>query len=105
MADEIPREAQGCIIFTLYRVPLMAVHLHVMGLSRGVSPNGFLAIIPHTSLLIILNLAVLPLALTGKSWVTTRLLPALVLLSALIMPLLTQTRSGLLLAICLGVVL
>lgn len=94
----------GCVFFTLYSVLLMIWHVHVLELSRDIAPNGFLATIPQTSLSIILGL----LAVTGLSGAAhgtfqKRVLPALILCAALSVPLLSQTRSGLLLALVMGV--
>lgn len=92
----------GCLFFTLYSVPLMIYQMLVVNAGRAPPPNGFLGIIPHTSFAIILSLASLQLATTGRGFIRTRLLPGIALLSALVMPLLTQTRSGFLLLIALG---
>lgn len=91
----------GCFFFALYSVPLMVYQMIVMGSGRLLPPNGFLGIIPHTSLAIILSLVALRLAAGGQGFVVTRLVPGVALASALVMPLLTQTRSGFLLLLAM----
>jgi O-antigen ligase len=82
----------------------MIWHVHILGLERDIEPNGFLATIPHTSLAIILGLlAAISLSGTAYGMVQKRVLPALILCAALSVPLLSQTRSGLLLALTMGV--
>jgi O-antigen ligase len=74
----------------------------VLGQFRGIAPNGFLGIIPHTSLSIILGMLALRLWVAADGSFRQRLLPALLVCGAFSMPLLTQTRSGLVLALLLG---
>jgi O-antigen ligase len=92
----------GCLLFLLVTVPLMFWHLHVLGLSRGVLPNGFLGIIPHTSLALILGTLALTLLVQPDGSLRRRWLAVPMIICTLGVPLLTQTRSGLLLALCLG---
>ncbi|MEB0134453.1 O-antigen ligase family protein [Actimicrobium sp. CCC2.4] len=92
----------GCLLFLLATVPLMFWHLHVLGLARGVLPNGFLGIIPHTSLALILGALALALLVQQDGSLRRRWLALPLIGYALAVPLLTQTRSGLLLALCLG---
>lgn len=92
----------GCVLFTLYSVPLMIYHMVILGAERGVPPNGFLPIIAHTSFAIIFALAALPLAAQGRGLLIKKILPLATLCAAIAMPLLTQTRSGLLLLLALG---
>ncbi|MEC5215833.1 O-antigen ligase [Actimicrobium sp. GrIS 1.19] len=93
----------GCLFFTVYTVPLMLWHLHVMGLERGILPNGFVGIIPHTSLALILGTLALTLLVQADGTIRKRALALLLIGCTFSVPLLTQTRSGLLLALCLGV--
>lgn len=93
----------GCLLFLLVTVPLMFWHLHVLELGRAVLPNGFLGIIPHTSLALILGTLALTLLVQPDGSLRRSWLAILIIGYALAVPLLTQTRSGLLLALCLGV--
>jgi O-antigen ligase len=93
----------GCVFFTLYSVVLMFWHMHVQGLDRGIAPNGFLGIIPHTSLSIILAMLALRLKTGTDGSFQRRLLPVLLMCCTFIVPLLTETRSGLLLALAMSV--
>lgn len=92
----------SCLLFMLVTLPLMVWHLHVLGLSRGVLPNGFLGIIPHTSLALILGTLALTLLVQADGSLRRRWLAVPMIGCALAVPLLTQTRSGLLLALCLA---
>jgi O-antigen ligase len=91
----------GCLFFTLYSVPLMVYQMWVIGTGRAEPPNGFLEIIPHTSFAIILSLAGLRLAATGQGFLVRRLVPGAAIASALVMPVLAQTRSGFLLLLAM----
>jgi O-antigen ligase len=95
----------GCAFFAVYSPVLMFWHMHVLGLFRGIAPNGFLGLIPHTSLSIILGMLALRLWVAGDGSFRQRLLPALLMCSAFSVPLLTQTRSGLVLALALGILI
>lgn len=104
----------GCVFYVAYTIPLMFWHMHIQGLERGISPNGFLGIIPHTSLAIILAILALYLAATPgpvsdekrprfSGWpFSQHLLPAFLLMAIIAVPMLTQTRSGLLLALLMA---
>lgn len=93
----------GCAFFTVYSMGLMFWHIRVLGLDRGISPNGFISIIPHTSLSIVLGMLALPLWAAPDGVTRRRLAPAMLLCVAFSVPLLSQTRSGLALALCLGI--
>lgn len=95
----------GCIFFTVYSAGLMAVHMQVLHLDRGISPNGFLATIPQTSLSIILAVVALQCWVAPNGLLRNRVAPALLLAIAFSVPLLSQTRSGLGVALALGIVL
>lgn len=95
----------GCVFFTVYSMGLMAVHMRVLHLSRGISPNGFLATIPQTSLSVILAIVALQCWVTPNGMVRGRVAPVVLLAIAFAVPLVSQTRSGLGLAFALGVVL
>ena len=95
----------GCAFFTVYSMGLMAWHIHVLGLDRGISPNGVLGTIPQTSLSIILSMVALRLWIGPDGILRNRLAPAVLLAIAFSVPLLSQTRSGLLLALVLGIML
>lgn len=95
----------SCLLFLLVTVPQMFWHLHVLGLSRSVLPNGFVGIIPHTSIALILGTLALTLLVQPDGSLRRRWLAIPMIGTALAVPLLTQTRSGLLLALCLGVLL
>lgn len=95
----------GCAYFTVYSMGLMFWHMHVAGLDRGISPNGFLGTIPQTSLSIILSMAALRLWVAPDGALRQRIAPALLLVVAFSVPLLSQTRSGLALALALGIML
>jgi len=94
----------GCIFFTVYSMGLMAVHMHVLHLDRGISPNGFLPTIPQTSLSIILAMVALQSWVAPDGLLRSRIAPALLLAIAFSVPLLSQTRSGLGVALALGIV-
>jgi O-antigen ligase len=94
----------GCIFFTVYSMGLMAVHMHVLHLDRGISPNGFLATIPQTSLSIILAMVALQSWVAPNGLLRSRFAPAALLAIAFSVPLLSQTRSGLGVALALGIV-
>lgn len=93
----------GCVIFTVYSMGLMAVHMHVLHLDRGISPNGFLPTIPQTSLSIILAMVALQCWVAPDGVLRSRVAPALLLAIAFSVPLLSQTRSGLGVALGLGI--
>ena len=95
----------GCAYFTVYSMGLMFWHMHVAGLDRGISPNGFLGTIPQTSLSIILSMVALRLWVAPDGTARKRMAPALLLVVAFSVPLLSQTRSGLALALVLGIML
>jgi O-antigen ligase len=95
----------GCIFFTVYSMGLMTVHMHVLHLDRGISPNGVLGTIPQTSLSIILAMVALQCWVGPNGLLRNRVAPALLLAIAFSVPLLSQTRSGLGLALALGVML
>ena len=95
----------GCAYFTVYSMGLMFWHMHVLGLDRGISPNGLLGTIPQTSLSIILSLLALRLWVAPDGTLRKRIAPALLLVIAFSVPLLSQTRSGLALALVLGIML
>jgi O-antigen ligase len=95
----------GCVFFTLYSMGLMAVHMHVLHLDRGISPNGFLGTIPQTSLSIILAMVALQCWVASNGLLRNRVAPAVLLAIAFSVPLLSQTRSGLGVALALGIVL
>jgi O-antigen ligase len=95
----------GCVFFTVYSMFLMAVHMHVLHLDRGISPNGFLGTIPQTSLSIILAMVALRCWVAPDGSLRSRVAPAVLLAIAFSVPLLSQTRSGLGVALALGVVL
>ena len=92
----------GCVFFTVYSMGLMAVHMHVLHLDRGISPNGFLGTIPQTSLSIILAMVALQCWVAPTGLLRSRVAPALLLVVAFCVPLLSQTRSGLGVALALG---
>jgi O-antigen ligase len=94
----------GCVFFTVYSMGLMAVHMHVLHLDRGISPNGFLGTIPQTSLSIILAVVALQCWVRPDGLLRNRVAPALLLAVAFSVPLLSQTRSGLGVALALGLV-
>lgn len=94
----------GCAFFTLYSMGLMAVHMHVLHLDRGISPNGFLGTIPQTSLSIILAMVALQCWVAPTGLLRSRVAPAVLLAVAFSVPLLSQTRSGLGVALALGLV-
>jgi O-antigen ligase len=91
----------GCVLYIVYTVPLMIWHMQVAGLERGISPNGFLGIIPHTSLSIILGIMALQLVDRTGPRSRARLLPVFLMAAIVAVP---QTRSGLLLALIMTVV-
>ncbi|MES2538044.1 MAG: O-antigen ligase family protein [Pseudomonadota bacterium] len=95
----------GCAFFTVYSAVLMSWHMHVLGMDRGIAPNGVLGIIPHTSLSIILGMLAMRLWVAADGSFRQRLWPMLLLCSAFSVPLLTQTRSGLALALLLGILI
>jgi O-antigen ligase len=95
----------GCVFFTVYSMGLMAVHMHVLHLDRGISPNGFLGTIPQTSLSIILAMVALQCWIAPNGLLRSRIAPAALLAIAFSVPLLSQTRSGLGVALALGIVL
>ncbi|MET0962523.1 MAG: O-antigen ligase family protein [Noviherbaspirillum sp.] len=95
----------GCAFFTVYSMGLMAWHIHGLGLDRGIAPNGFLATIPQTSLSIILSMVALRLWVGPEGALRRRAAPVLLLAIAFCVPLLSQTRSGLVLALVLGIML
>ena len=95
----------GCVFFTIYSMGLMAVHMHVLHLDRGIGPNGFLGTIPQTSLSIILAVVALRCWVNADGLLRNRVAPALLLAVAFSVPLLSQTRSGLGVALALGIVL
>ena len=94
----------GCVFFTVYSMGLMAVHMHVLHLDRGIAPNGFLGTIPQTSLSIILAMVALQCWVAPNGMLRSRFAPAALLAIAFSVPLLSQTRSGLGLALALGIV-
>lgn len=94
----------GCVFFTVYSMGLMAVHMHVLHLDRGISPNGFLGTIPQTSLSIILAMVALQCWVAPTGLLRSRVAPAVLLAVAFSVPLLSQTRSGLGVALALGLV-
>ncbi len=95
----------GCVFFTVYSMGLMAVHMHVLNLDRGINPNGFLGTIPQTSLSIILAMVALQCWVAPDGVLRSRVAPAVLLAIAFSVPLLSQTRSGLGVALALGIVL
>jgi O-antigen ligase len=95
----------GCAFFTVYSMGLMAVHMQVLHLSRGVNPNGFLATVPQTSLSIILAVVALQCWVAPNGMLRSRVAPTVLLGIAFCVPLVSQTRSGLGVALALGVVL
>jgi O-antigen ligase len=95
----------ACAFFPVYTAGLMYWHMRILGLDRGISPNNFLAIIPMTSLSIILSMLALRLWVARDGAVRRRLAPAALLCIAFSVPLLSQTRSGLILAMALGIML
>jgi O-antigen ligase len=95
----------GCVFFTIYSMGLMAVHMHVLHLDRGISPNGFLGTIPQTSLSIILAMVALQCWVKADGLLRNRVAPTVLLAVAFSVPLLSQTRSGLGVALALGIVL
>jgi len=95
----------GCVFFTVYSMGLMTVHMHVLHLDRGISPNGYLPTIPQTSLSIILAMVALQCWVRPDGLLRNRIAPALLLSIAFSVPLLSQTRSGLGVALALGFVL
>lgn len=94
----------GCVFFTVYSMGLMAVHMHLLHLDRGISPNGFLGTIPQTSLSIILAMVALQCWVAADGTVRNRVAPAALLAISFAVPLLGQTRSGLGVALALGLV-
>ena len=94
----------GCVFFTVYSMGLMAVHMHLLHLDRGISPNGFLGTIPQTSLSIILAMVALQCWVSADGVVRNRVAPAVLLVISFAVPLLGQTRSGLGVALALGLV-
>ena len=94
----------GCVFFTVYSMGLMAVHMHLLHLDRGISPNGFLGTIPQTSLSIILAMVALQCWVAADGVVRNRVAPAALLVISFAVPLLGQTRSGLGVALALGLV-
>ena len=95
----------GCVFFTVFSMGLMAVHMHVLNLDRGINPNGFLGTIPQTSLSIILAMVALQCWVAPDGILRSRVAPAVLLAIAFSVPLLSQTRSGLGVALALGIVL
>ncbi|WP_344763584.1 O-antigen ligase family protein [Actimicrobium antarcticum] len=95
---------RGCLVFVLYSVALLLVHMQILGLDRGAPPNGFLAIIPQTSLTIVLAALSTWLWLDADGTWRKRIPPILLCLLGLAAPLLSVTRSGLLIAASLGIV-
>jgi O-antigen ligase len=93
----------GCVFFITYSIILMFWHMHVLELDRGIAPNGFLGIIPHTSISIILGMLALRLKIGPDGSFQRRLLPVLLMCCAFIVPLLSETRSGLLLVLAMSV--
>ena len=94
----------GCVFFTVYSMGLMAVHMHLLHLDRGISPNGFLGTIPQTSRSIILAMVALQCWVAADGTVRNRVAPAALLAISFAVPLLGQTRSGLGVALALGLV-
>ena len=95
----------GCVAFALYSTGLMVVHFQFQHLGRDIFPNGFLAVIPHTSLAIILAFVGLQVRAHADGGLRYRFLLPVLVGCALALPLLTQTRSGILLVLALGAVL
>ncbi|MDB5928886.1 MAG: hypothetical protein JWR60_593 [Polaromonas sp.] len=95
----------GCVFFTIYSMGLMTVHMHVLHLDRGISPNGFLGTIPQTSLSIILAMVALQCWVKADGLLRKRVAPTVLMAVAFSVPLLSQTRSGLGVALALGIVL
>jgi O-antigen ligase len=93
------------VFFTVFSMGLMAVHMHVLNLDRGINPNGFLGTIPQTSLSIILAMVALQCWVAPDGILRSRVAPAVLLAIAFSVPLLSQTRSGLGVALALGIVL
>lgn len=93
----------GCIFFTIYSAALMFWHVRILGLDRSIAPNGFLLIIPHTTLSIILAMLALRLQIGADGSFKRRMLSILLICCAVSVPLFSETRSGFLLALLMGV--
>lgn len=92
----------GCVFFTIYSAVLFFWHTQILGLNRGIPPNGFLLTIPHTTFSIILAMLALRLQIGVDGTFQQRLLSILLMCCALSVPILSQTRSGLLLILVMG---
>ncbi|MDB5763831.1 MAG: O-antigen polymerase [Herminiimonas sp.] len=95
----------GCFIFAIYSPLLMLWHMYILGASRADAPNGFLEIIPHTSLTIILSFLAAQLWIRAKTLKKKLAYAALTICIGFPVPVITQTRTGLLLILFLCVFL